>query len=245
MSQTDTALFPALESRRLVDIVVEKVIELIAGSRIGPGMKLPPEKEMGERLGVSRTVVREALQTLIAKGLVETRHGVGTIVKAMDSSQLSGHFALLLQMNEMTLDHLHQVRSALEVEIAGIAAGRALPDELAELRRRVDDLEAAAATPESYVNSDAAFHRYLAGMTHNPMLVMLLDSIGGLLNEVRLAVARRPEVARSGVADHRRIMLRVCRGDERGAREEMRKHLDRARRLQELAAAHRRPKRTN
>jgi GntR family transcriptional repressor for pyruvate dehydrogenase complex len=236
MSQISAELFPSLKSKQLVDLVVHEVIRMITENKLQPGTKLPPEIKLAERLCVSRTVVREAVRGLIAKGLVETRHGVGTIVREIGGDQLSDHFSMMLHMNEVTLENLHQVRSILEVETAGIAAAQATSTELKKLERLVEDLEKGATSdPVAYVESDAAFHRHLAAMSHNPMLVMLLDSIGGTLKQVRLSVAKHPGISREGVPDHRKIMQRVRARDISGAQRAMRRHLKRAREIQKQA----------
>jgi len=229
----DTRQFQAFDNKqRLVDNVVEQVIRLIAASKLEAGSKLPPEMKLAEQIGVSRTVVREAMQILIAKGLVETRHGIGTTVRAVGGGQISEHLALMVQLNELSLDNLHGVRSILEVEIAGIAASQALPEEVEHLSGLVDQLEQDSGDPARYVEADAQFHGFLAQIAHNPLLIMLLDSFAEIMKQVRVRVSKDPSVALSGMPDHRRIMECVKAGDAPGARQAMADHLNRARKIQ-------------
>src|SRR3990172_4915905 len=81
----------------LVDRVVEEIQRVIVNGHLELGMKLPPERELAEELGVSRTVIREAVRILVAKGLLETRPGVGTIVRQVNRDQIVGPLSLLLQ----------------------------------------------------------------------------------------------------------------------------------------------------
>jgi len=229
----DTARFQAFDiKQRLVDNVVEQVITLIAESKLEAGSRLPPEMKLAEQIGVSRTVVREAMQILIAKGLVETRHGIGTTVRALGGEPILDHLALLVQLNELSLDNLHNVRSILEVEIAGIAAAQATPEEIEHLSHLVDKLEQDSADPMRYVEADGEFHRFLTQVAHNPLLVILLNSFAEIMKQVRVRVSKDPVVGLSGMPDHRRIMECVKAGDAPGARQAMADHLNRARRIQ-------------
>ncbi len=229
----DTGQFQAFDHKqRLVDNVVKQVTRLIAESKLEAGSRLPPEMKLAGQIGVSRTVIREAMQILIAKGLVETRHGIGTIVRTVGGEQISDHLALMVQVNELSLDNLHNVRSILEVEIAGIAASQAKPDEIEHLSELVDQLERDSVDPARYVEADGQFHRFLAQIAHNPLLMILLDSFAEIVKQIRLGVSQDPAVGLSGMPDHRRIMERVKAGDTVGARQAMADHLKRAREIQ-------------
>jgi GntR family transcriptional repressor for pyruvate dehydrogenase complex len=223
----------------MVDLVVEKVTELIVSSKLKPGDRLPPEAVVGSQMGVSRTVVREAMRVLVARGLVETKHGVGTLVKSNRGGQFAGPLSAMLKLEQISIEDVHGVRAILEVEIAGIAAERATKAEVAELERRVAELERSAGSgnAQDYVRADGDFHRFLAKTSHNPLLVTLLDSVSELLSAMRLSVMDYPELYKPGVADHRRIMERVKLKDAAGARAAMRKHIERAKRILEEAAS--------
>jgi GntR family transcriptional repressor for pyruvate dehydrogenase complex len=224
---SDTQLFAGSSARPdMVDTVVQNVSRLIAGNKLKPGQRLPPEAVLGEKIGVSRTVVREAMRVLATLGLVETRHGVGTIVKASRVSCLAGPISSMFRLREISIEDLHAVRTMLEVEIAGKAAENATRTDIAKLAKLVDVLESSTDRPLEYVRADDAFHRYLAEMSRNRLLATLLDSIADILTDVRLSVTRYPEIFKAGVADHRRIMKRVRDHDVNGARQAMRKHLD-------------------
>src|SRR5688572_20811533 len=113
----------------LVDRVVQSIEGQILGGRLTPGTMLPPERELATRLSVSRTVLREAVRTLVAKGLLETRHGIGTTVSAVTHDEIVKRLALLLRVGDSvaSYEHLHEVHTLLEVENAGAAAERATP----------------------------------------------------------------------------------------------------------------------
>jgi GntR family transcriptional repressor for pyruvate dehydrogenase complex len=229
----DPGLFTVIHSKqRLVDRVVEQITQLILEDKLEPGTRLPPETRLAETIGVSRTVLREAMQILITKGLVETRHGVGTVVRGATNDRLSEQLSIILRTKGLTLDHLHQVRSLLEVEIAGIAASQASDEEIAELSQLVERMEALLGDPIAYAEIDGEFHRFLARISHNPLMVLLLDSVSDILRQVRLSVSRYPELLLKAAPDHRLIMERVKARDVQGARRIMREHLEHAREVQ-------------
>ncbi|RPJ40255.1 MAG: FadR family transcriptional regulator [Chloroflexi bacterium] len=230
---SEPSLFTAVDTKqRLVDRVVQQITELILDDKLAPGTKLPPEVKLAESIGVSRTVLREAMQILIAKGLVETHHGVGTIVRGGGGSQIQEQLAIMLRTKGLTLDHLHQVRTILEVEIAGIAAAQATGEELDALAQLVDRMDAFVNDPVAYADIDGEFHNYLARISHNPLMVMLLDSVGDILRQVRLSVSKYPQLFSKAAPDHRLIMERVKARDVTGARRLMREHLEHAREIQ-------------
>jgi DNA-binding FadR family transcriptional regulator len=218
---------------RLVDRVAGEIQQLMINGRLKPGMKLPAEREFAEQIGVSRTIVREAVHILVAKGLLETKHGVGTVVCDMDSSPLIAPLNLLLLMRGITVENLHQVRSILETEIAFLAAGHPASAEITKLQAIVARMAPVIGDPLAFANEDEEFHRCLAQMTNNPLLLLLLDSIAELMREVRLSVAQRPALLISNLADHRRILECVLNGDGPGARLAMQEHLEHARQIQE------------
>ena len=211
-----------------VERVVQAIEREILGGRLALGTKLPPERELSGRLGVSRTVVREAVRILVTKGLLETRHGIGTTVRAVTREQVIKPLTLFIRTcgEEVSIEHLHQVRSMLEVGNAGLAAEQATGADIEGLRRVSADMEAAAADPPQFAVEDAEFHHRLAQATHNPLLVLLLDSIRDLMAEVRTLVAQTHGLFERVMPTHMQILECVAARDARGARRAMREHLE-------------------
>ncbi|MGC8877613.1 MAG: FadR/GntR family transcriptional regulator [Anaerolineae bacterium] len=217
---------------RLVDRVVDQIQRLILDGHLRVGTRLPSEMELAAQLGVSRTVIREAVRILTAKGLLETRPGVGSIVRQMTRDQVVEPLGHLLRAHNVTLDDLHEVRGILEVEIAGLAARQADAEDIAKLRQAMEAMTRATNDAEALAAHDAEFHRALAQATHNPLLVILLDSIRDLMQEVRLRVSSYPDIVEVIIPDHYRVLDCVVAGDEEGARRAMREHIDHAREFQ-------------
>src|SRR5713226_8764577 len=109
----------------LVDQVVQAIEAQILSGRLAVGARLPAERDFSESLGVSRPVVREAVRNLTTRGLLDTRHGIGTTVRAVSRDEVVKPLTLFLRARgeEISIEHLHQVRSILEVENAALAAG--------------------------------------------------------------------------------------------------------------------------
>ncbi|HZY41496.1 MAG TPA: FadR/GntR family transcriptional regulator [Anaerolineae bacterium] len=222
---------------RLVDRVVNDLQRLIVDGDLELGMKLPPERELAEQLGVSRTVVREAVHILVTRGLLATTHGVGTMVQEMTHDHVSDSLSRLLRSRCVSLDKLREVRSILEVEMARLAALQATADDTARLQRILIEMDAAKDDAAAFVKGDAEFHTALAETTHNPLFVVLLGSIRDLMYEVRFSVSRYPDLFATVMPDHYTILDRVIARDVEGARLAMKAHLEHARRIQQLYTA--------
>jgi len=215
--------------------VVNEVQRLITAGQIQPGMRLPPERQLCEQFGVSRTVVREAVRILVTKGLLETRPGIGTTACSLTSQQLTRPLSILMQAHQqkITLDHLHQVRKILEVEIARLAALQANEEDLARLGEIVQSMQEVQGEARQFALLDGEFHQALAATTHNPLLALLLDSIHDLMWDVRLMVQQHPDLAQTVIPDHQRILESIASRQPQAASQAMQEHLDHARLIQE------------
>lgn len=184
---------------------------------------LPPERELAEQLGVSRSVVREATKRLESQGLVEIQHGVG--IRAVDKlhKPLSGSLELLIPEEDERLRQLNETRLALEPESARLAAENATPAQLRGLRRIHRELIEAPDNGRA-IDSDMAFHRALAEAGGNLVFRLVLDSLADL----GLA-SRHRTIGRTGkqtaIEHHSAIIEAVERGDAAAAAAAMRHHL--------------------
>lgn len=222
---------------RLVDRVVNEIERLIIDGQLEPGMRLPPERDLADEIGVSRTVIREAVRILAARGLLETKQGVGTTVQQITRDQIVEPLNRLVQIRDggVSFEELHQVRSILEVEIAELAASKSTEADIANLRQIMTDMEANQDNPDAFASKDANFHQALARMTHNPLLDLLSGVIRDLLEDYIALVTRRIDVRQQVLPYHYRILDRVAARDPEGARQAMREHLKQIRRNHEEA----------
>ncbi len=231
----EEVIFHTIGSKEsLVDRVVNELQRLIIDGRLETGQKLPPERELAEKIGVSRTVLREAVQVLVARGLLATRHGVGTVVRSVSNENVIESLGLLLQMHNISLDDMHHVRSILEVENARLAALQATEKDIAELKQTLTEMDNVKNDARVFADKDAEFHTGLARTTRNPLLIVLLDAIRDLMQDIRLSVSKYPDLFATVMPDHYKILERVAARDVDGACQAMEAHLDHARNIQKL-----------
>lgn len=226
----DSTQFRTVGSKeRLVDRVVNELESLIVAGQLKPATKLPPERELAEQLGVSRTVVREAVRILVTKGLLETKHGVGTIVRQVTREQVVTPLNLFLRMQgggEVSFDDLHQVRSILEIEIAALAASQATKEDISNLKNILAEMKAAQSDSNKLALHDANFHSAIAQTTHNPLLIVLINSIRDLLREYVARVTPYIDPQKDNLSLHEALLERIEAGDADGARQAMQVNLD-------------------
>jgi GntR family transcriptional repressor for pyruvate dehydrogenase complex len=166
-----------LQRPSLPQLVVDQLLGDVERGQLRAGQTLPPESELAAQFGVSRAVVREALKSLQAQGLVEVVNGVGSVVRGMTSMPLEQFFTFAARLSEVSIQELLEVRRGLEVEAASLAAGRAGAAEIAGLGRLVDSMAGSVREPAVFADFDTAFHVAIARASRNPMLVLLVEAI--------------------------------------------------------------------
>lgn len=219
--------------------VVDRLAAEIGSGRLAPGARLPTEQEMMAALGVSRTVVREAVAALRAQGLVTTRQGLGAFV-ATDPRRPFRIDPEGLQSLEAVVD-LMELRMAVEIETASLAAERATAKQLRAIDQALAAMDRAIARNESAIDEDYAFHRAIAQATGNAQFPRFLEYLGRFIiprQTVRLSGARAYLDAFQH--EHRTIRDAIRKHDSAAARAAMRQHLLKSReRYRKLAAAER------
>lgn len=219
--------FQAIAAQRLYQQVAEQVAALIRSGELAVGSRLPSERDLAKRLGVSRPTVREAMIALEIAGLVEVRTGSGIYVirdrqpgPSLPFDAGPGAFELL------------SARLLIEPEIAAQAARAASEPSLAALRQTIDAL-ARAKDHRASQDPDRRFHALIAGATGNAVLVSIVDglweSMFSPMFETLSVRTGLPENRRMTLADHRAILDRIEARDAPGARRVMRKHLENVR----------------
>jgi GntR family transcriptional repressor for pyruvate dehydrogenase complex len=224
---TDDTLLPVRRPRRrsLPGEIVDQLLELIASSDQGASPRLPSERTLSLKLGVSRTSLREALSALSELGVVETRakvkYGLPLRARAARSWRAAGN----LPERELVNDPL-EVRRMLEPAVAARAAERVTEEALDELKECLRLMEAAARRGELVIDHDSAFHVAIAKTTGNQTLVHLITSLTDVLRESRMRSFQPHEAIETAIADHRKIISAIRAGNVSAARDSMRQHLD-------------------
>jgi DNA-binding FadR family transcriptional regulator len=210
---------------RLSNAIVSDYLRMIGGGEIAPGSSLPPESTLCETYGVGRSVVREALQALDAKGFIIVRQGsVAAVAPRYQWHVLDQEF-LAVNSGEEFFALLQEAREVLEPQLAAVAAQRATPEALAEMESINDQLEAVKDSPERHAELDIAFHDALARATDNAILVSMHASITGLGHRTRAAASSVPGAIDRAVMWHRQIIEGVRAQDAPSASAAMLLHM--------------------
>ncbi|MCH2338812.1 transcriptional regulator GlcC [Pseudomonas sp. NPDC047963] len=173
------------ERRQLADVVAERIERLIVDGVLKVGQTLPSERRLCEKLGISRSALREGLRVLRGRGIIETSQGRGSQVAKLSGEQDASPLMHLFNSQPRTLYDLLEVRALLEGESARLAALRGTDADFVLLRRRYEEMLAAHTTeeadPREHARLDHAFHLAVSEASHNPVLVHTLQSLTDLM----------------------------------------------------------------
>jgi DNA-binding FadR family transcriptional regulator len=238
---------PVGPARSLAADVAARLSALIENGTLAPGARLPPEHALTAQFNVSRSVLREAVAALRAEGLLASRRGSGVYVAAAEPRR---PFRLAVADLEAVPGILNvlELRAAIEIEAAGLAAQRRTPAQARRISEAFESIDAERRKGASGADADFAFHMAIAEATNNPTFASLLGYLRTLLiprQRVRIETdpaAGQDAYLRMLQREHRDIEQAIVAGDAVGARAAMRVHLvDGAQRYrrwaQEAAAA--------
>src|SRR3954469_23349492 len=211
--------------------IAERLAADIRSGLLAPGERLPSERELSRSLEVSRASVREAIGALQVQGIVETRSGAGTFVAADAPAQPA-------LPHDASPSAVLEARSQLEPAVARLAAARAQRDELAE--KLLGAMESDPVDIAVWNSSDRLFHRQLAAMTGNPVLLAFADHVASLMDQPLWQRLRDDSIAAAGrtrihVAEHRMIYEAIVAGDGDAAAFYSVQHINRVRAYMELS----------
>jgi GntR family transcriptional repressor for pyruvate dehydrogenase complex len=220
----ESALQPVRRSR-LYEQVVERLRAHIDIEGLRPGDRLLSERELADRLGVSRTSVRQALTALEVTGIVEIRHGGGVFITEPPETVLPLLAGALADEHEQ-LPVIIEVRQAIEAQTARLAALRRTDDDLAALDlaiRRMENANAGAGDP---ADADREFHDRIVAAAGNPLLATLWEQLSASVDKTRRASLARPGRPRASLRAHRRIRDAIAAEKPDQAAKAMLAHLE-------------------
>lgn len=227
MQKFDTLSKP----QSLTDQIAQVIAARIRDGQLLPGERLPAEKDMAERFGVSRSVVREAVSMLKYDGLVETRQGSGVFVSSTPNTR-SFRIESGLLGGGADLRAVFELRSIVESAAAALAAERRAPEDIAILRGHLEAMATDIAAGREGVDADTAFHTAIARAADNPYLMRFAEFLGTSLREAIRAArsnsARYPGTPDQVQDEHRAVFEAVAAGDPKAAGKAMRRHIENA-----------------
>jgi GntR family transcriptional regulator, transcriptional repressor for pyruvate dehydrogenase complex len=228
VADSQSVLFGALaREATLTERVTEQIKNIIVSGSLQLGDRLPPERELARQFGVSRTVIREAVRSLTAQGLLEVRAGSGSVISNPSAKVIAESMALFLRVGRHDLDYrkILEVRRLLEVEIAGLAAERHTPQDLALLADILEENVHIGDDQDRWIQNDITFHAGLADATKNELFALMLDSMREIMVGVRRLGFTIANASERTLRYHSAIYEEVKLGNAEGARAAMRAHL--------------------
>jgi len=161
----------------VTDDAIEKIKAMIVSGELAPGDRLPPEKELSERLGLSRSSLREAVKALEVIRVLDVRRGDGTYVTSLEPHLLLAAISFVVDMHDDdSMLEIFAVRRMLESQATGLAATLGTDEQIVELQREVDGIDASVSI-EELVDHDIRFHRDIVAMAGNAYLASLIEHL--------------------------------------------------------------------
>jgi len=198
----------------VTDDAIEKIKAMIVSGELSPGDRLPPEKELAERLGLSRNSMREAVKALEVIRVLDVRRGDGTYVTSLEPHLLLEAISFVADMHDddSTLE-IFAVRRMLESQATGLAAALATDDAIAALQSELDAVDAEVSIDE-LVEHDTRFHREIVRMAGNAYLASLVESLSGKTVRARVwrGLTEQGAVERT-LSEHRAIADAIAQHD--------------------------------
>lgn len=223
-------MFKPVKTRKVYEEIVKQVKDLIANGTLRPGDRLISERELADKLRVSRASVREAFSVLESMGLIESRAGEGTFVRESTIESIVEPLALMVVRERDSGFALLEVRKSLECESAALAAVRARDEDLQKIEDCVSEMRNEVQRGELGDVSDYKFHYALAEATQNMVLVRVMATISDLfaqgLRSSRLRLYSLPGMPNTLFEQHTRIYEAVKNHHAADARQAMRDHLE-------------------
>jgi GntR family transcriptional repressor for pyruvate dehydrogenase complex len=231
-------IFSRVSVDRVSQVIVDQIKLLIRDGKLKPGDRLPSERDLCQRFGVSRVTVREALRVLEANGLVAIRVGAhgGAFLTTPSAERLGEGLADLLSLSALTAGTVTEARQIVELGILPLVVERATEADIDDLQAMVVEGQTALNESRYTMRMSAAFHVRVAECTHNPAIAMLVHSFHGpMLMSLQQAQVAAPLMGHRGTKEHRDLVAAIRARDLAKAEKVMRTHLGRtAKRVQSV-----------
>ena len=219
--------------RKLYHEVLDRLLARIRAGDFPAGAWLPSERELMQTYGVGRPAVREALQSLEHMGLLTIVHGEGARMLALTAESIIGQISdtalHVLAGSQDLLDSLQDARLMFECALVRHAAEHATRADVEALREALETHRSSIDDPQRFFESDMAFHRAIAAVSGNPILVAVSDAMLQWLEKFHQDSVRAPGAERTTLAEHVKLFDRIAARDPEGAVKVINRHLSRVR----------------
>ena len=210
----------ASRTHKISDQIIEQIRNAILSGRFKPGDKVASEKELMSEFSVSKATLREALRVLEGMGLVEIRKGItgGVFIAEVDMRTTIHGIINFLHFKTVSIRDITMIRYLLEPPVAQLVASRIQQEDIVKLESMIVEHPA---VPQTIVSREIGFHRYLARMTENPILILVMDFIDNILNDIKFQLDPGVEFYHKVAKAHQAILECLKQKDGVGAREKI------------------------
>jgi DNA-binding FadR family transcriptional regulator len=229
---------PAIEQivrRKLSDEVFDRLERMITSGELKPGDEMPSERVLMERFGVGRPAIREAMQSLANKGLVNISHGERAKVLKLTAQSIFRQVDLtakiMLSQSADSLEHLKSARIFFERGMAREAAARAQQADIDDLRAIIERQRRSLGNAEEFISADMQFHTRIAQVSGNPIFAAVSEAMLAWLKQYHTEMLIWTGKEKFTLVEHEEILDRLAANDADGAEAAVLKHLERSRSL--------------
>jgi GntR family transcriptional repressor for pyruvate dehydrogenase complex len=219
-------------AQSLTERVADDLSGYIARGQLKQGDPLPSEDDLASMFSVSKRVIREALRTLAAQGIIETSQGKRAVIAGLRPVAMEAYIRFMRTLDSNAVAELYELRSAVEIEAAALAARRASSGEIGQMSAALEAMRAAGDDVDSYVAGDLAFHKALVAASHNRFFSWIMDALHDAMWEERsIGVRNRARVGEGTEATfraHREVLEAIEAKDPVLAAQQMSSHLQRS-----------------
>jgi len=211
---------------RLYESVIEQIMNLIKNNKLKPGNKLPPERELAEKLSISRGSLREAFRVLESRGLIKSKPGGGRYIREIRKNGHNSTENIILSLEKSSILELLEAREMFEVKIAKIAAQKVTPEDIESIEKALNKMnEEEELKYGKETESDTEFHLAIAGASHNFVFVNIIKLHLDLLRDTREKTQQIPGRREERWREHQAIFQAIKEHDSKKAGEATLKHL--------------------
>ena len=217
-----------IKPKRISDQVFDQIRELIYRGKLKPGEKLMTERELAQAMNVSRTTIRDAIQRLVAMGLIVQKQGQGTFVKPLDDV-VENPLAKAMATQDASLEDLLEVRMGLECNAAALAATRADETDITALNQSFREMEDEVNSGRLGTEADTAFHMAIAYAAKNPLHILIMrnfyDYLFHGIGKNLACLYEEPENIQIILRQHQTILDSIMSRDPYKAYSAMKEHI--------------------
>ena len=210
---------------KISDQIIAQIRDIILAGDLKPGDKLGSEKELISQFGVSKGTLREALRVLEAMGLVEIRKGLsgGVFIAEVDMKTTIHSIINFLHFKAVSIKDITMLRFFVEPFIVRLAAANITEEDINKLKAMISNEigEPRNNANKGEIKKGISFHRYLARLTHNPILILIMDFVDNLLTDMKSQLDLGDEFYKKVKTSHRRVLECLSSGDADGAEKEI------------------------